>query len=163
MSEAPRLPCLVHRMARSNAVEHVARVPDGYIVTVAPPTRNLDQNAKFHAQCEDAERARLEWAGKPRTAEQWKVLFISGHAVATKQGSEMVPGLEGEFVNVRESSARMSKARASSLIEYTAAFLAERGVTDSGPHAEPVVRQHEQRITLRGDDAYVDSRGPLRL
>jgi hypothetical protein len=36
----------------------------------------------------------------------------------------MVPGIEGEFVNLRESTARMSKARGSSLIEYTLAFVA---------------------------------------
>jgi hypothetical protein len=135
---------LVHRLARANCIDYISRVEDGVVVTVSQPTRNLDQNAKFHAQCEDAERAGLEWGGKRRTASQWKVLFISGHATATKQGSEMIPGLEGEFVNVRESSARMSKARASSLIEYTAAFLAERGVTDSGPHDRHSVRQHEQ-------------------
>ena len=34
----------------------------------------------------------------------------------------MVPGLEGEFVNLRESTALMSKARGSSLIEYSRAF-----------------------------------------
>ena len=36
----------------------------------------------------------------------------------------IVPGLEGEFVNLRESTAAMSKSRGSSLIEYTMAFMA---------------------------------------
>jgi hypothetical protein len=40
----------------------------------------------------------------------------------------MVPGLEGEFVNLRESTALMSKARAASLIEYALAFCAMHGV-----------------------------------
>jgi hypothetical protein len=43
--------------------------------------------------------------------------------MATKEGSEMVPGLEGEFVNVRESTALMSKRRGASLIDYAEAFL----------------------------------------
>jgi len=100
-------------------------------VTVKPERRSLDQNAKFHALCQDAEKAGLCWAGAPRTAEQWKVLFVSGHATATKQGAEIVPGLEGEFVNIRESTAAMSRQRGSSLIDYTVAFLAMHGVTPS--------------------------------
>jgi hypothetical protein len=39
-----------------------------------------------------------------------------------------VPGLEGEFVNLRESTALMSIKRGASLIEYTQAFAAEHGV-----------------------------------
>jgi hypothetical protein len=97
-------------------------------VIVKPETRSGDQNAKFHALCSDLERSGVEWAGKPRDAAAWKVLLVSGHAVATKQGAEMVPGLEGEFVNIRESTALMSKARGSSLIEYAVAFCAEHGI-----------------------------------
>jgi hypothetical protein len=76
----------------------------------------------------DIARAGLPWAGKPRNAAQWKVLLVSGHAAATKEGSDMVPGIEGEFVNLRESTAAMSKARGSSLIEYTLAFCAMQGI-----------------------------------
>jgi len=76
--------------------------------------------------------AGIPWAGKNRTATEWKVLLVSGHAVATKQGSDMVPGLEGEFVNLRESTAHMSIARASSLIEYTLAFCAAHEVPIRG-------------------------------
>lgn len=97
-------------------------------LTIKPDTRSLEQNAKFHALCSDIAKSGAQWAGKARTAEQWKVLLISGHAMATKQGSEMVPGLEGEYVNIRESSAQMSAKRASSLIEYTQAWCAINGV-----------------------------------
>ena len=90
--------------------------------------RSLDQNAKFHALCEDIAKQGTEWAGKPRTAAEWKVLLVSGHAMATKEGAEMVPGLEGEFVNLRESTAKMSKRRSASLIEYTLAFCAQNGI-----------------------------------
>jgi hypothetical protein len=95
---------------------------------VAEPTRSLEQNAKFHAICTDISRAGIEWAGKRRNASQWKVLLVSAHAVTTKEGAEIVPGIEGEFVNIRESTALMSKARGSSLIEYALAFCADRDV-----------------------------------
>jgi len=114
--------------ARRNAIEAIRSAPVGYEVILKEPTRNADQNAKFHAICSDIARSGLEWAGKKRSADQWKVLLVSGHATATKEGSEMVPGLEGEFVNVRESTALMSVRRSSSLIEYAIAFCAMHGV-----------------------------------
>lgn len=124
---------LAHPEARRRAAACCMESPDGYMVVVSEPTRSLDQNAKFHAICEDLARAKAEWAGKPRDAAAWKVLLVSGHAVATKLGSEIVPGIEGEFVNIRESTARMSKARGASLIEYSIAFCAEHGVNQEFP------------------------------
>jgi hypothetical protein len=97
-------------------------------VTVKPMNRTLGQNAKFHALCTDIAKSGATWAGKRRTTEQWKVLMVSGHAVATKAGAEMVPGLEGELVNLRESTAQMSVKRSSSLIEYTLAWCATNDV-----------------------------------
>lgn len=65
----------------------------------------------------------VEWNGKPRSEAEWKVLLISAHAYATGLEFEISIGLEGELIEVRESSAKMSKARSSSLIEYAIAFL----------------------------------------
>jgi hypothetical protein len=93
-----------------------------------PERRSTEANAKFHAICGELEKSGLAWAGKPRDSAAWKVLLVSGHAMATKQGAEMVPGLEGEFVNLRESTALMSRARSASLIEYALAFCATNGV-----------------------------------
>lgn len=95
---------------------------------IRPERRSTEANAKFHALCSDLAKAQVPWMGKPRTAIQWKVLLVSGHSIATKEGAEVIPGLEGEFVNIRESTAQMSRARASSLIEYTLAFCAAHGV-----------------------------------
>jgi len=119
---------LSHKQARLRAIQAVNESPDGYIVVVRPPARSLEQNAKFHAICTDLAKSKATWAGKPRTADQWKVLLVSGHAVATKEGAEIIPGLEGEFVNIRESTALMSKKRGSSLIEYSLAFCAQHGI-----------------------------------
>lgn len=97
------------------------------VLEVRPETRSDQQNRLLHALFADIAR-QAEWAGKKRTPEQWKVLFVSGHAVATKQGSDMVPGLEGEYLNLRESTARMSKARMASLLEYVMAWAVENGI-----------------------------------
>lgn len=105
-------------------------------VSVKPETRSTEQNAKFHAICDDIAKSGATWAGKPRSAAEWKVLLVSGHAVATKEGAEVVPGLEGEFINLRESTALMSVRRSSSLIEYAIAWCAQAGVRLSVKEAE---------------------------
>jgi hypothetical protein len=115
---------LAHPEARRRAMAAVANAPEGYAVAVSAPSRSGEQNAKFHAICSDLAKCGAQWAGKRRTAAQWKVLLVSGHAVATKEGAEIIPGLEGEFVNIRESTALMSVKRGSSLIEYSQAYLA---------------------------------------
>lgn len=119
---------LVHDEARRRAVACVVEAPAGYVVEVREPRRSGDQNAKFHALCSDLAASDATWGGKRRTLAQWKVLLVSGHAMATGEGAEMVPGIEGEFVNLRESTAAMSKKRGASLIEYTLAFCATHGV-----------------------------------
>lgn len=96
-------------------------------------TRTLPQNAKFHAICSDIAKSDMQWMGKKRSAKQWKVLLVSGHAVATKEQAELVPGLEGEYVNLRESTALMSIPRGASLIEYAIAFCAMNNITLSDP------------------------------
>ena len=68
---------------------------------VRPETRSDAQNRLLHALFGDVSKQAL-WMGASRTPEQWKLLFVSGHAIATKLGADMVPGLEGEFLNLRE-------------------------------------------------------------
>jgi len=119
---------LVNDLVRQRVLQAIREAPEGFAVTVGEPTRSLDQNAKFHALCSDLGKSQVLWAGKPRTSAEWKVLLVSGHATATHEGSEIIPGIEGEFVNIRESTALMRKARGASLIEYTLAFAAMNGL-----------------------------------
>lgn len=119
---------LINDHVRSNAMRAIAQAQAMDVVTVSPPKRSLDQNAFFHALCADIARAGMQWAGKPRDATEWKTLLVSGHTKATDGEVEFCPGLEGEFVNIRESTARMGVRRANSLIEYTLAFCATHGI-----------------------------------
>jgi hypothetical protein len=122
---------------RRQAMSAVANAPSNFTVEVKPTKRTDDQNRRFHAMIGDIARARIPWAGKVRTAEQWKVLLVSGHAAATKDGcGDIVPGLESEFVNLRESTALMSIKRGASLIEYTRAWGDMRDVVWSEPETE---------------------------
>lgn len=119
---------LINPEVRSNALVAVRQAPDGYVVSVSEPKRSLDQNAHFHALCSDLSKSGIKWAGKVRDKDAWKAILVSGHAVATGEGGEVIPGIEGEFVAIRESTSRMGVRRASSLIEYTMAFCVTNGI-----------------------------------
>ena len=95
--------------------------------------RSLDQNAIFHAIAGDISKSGMEWAGKVRSPSDWKALLVSAHAVATGRPGEVIQGLEGELVAIRESTARMSRERASSLIEYALCFAAENEIPLNDP------------------------------
>ncbi|MFK5217226.1 recombination protein NinB [Glaesserella parasuis] len=116
---------------KNNALQFVRALPidekKPLVVEVKPITRNLEQNAKFHAMCGDIAR-QVQFNGEWLPLEAWKVLLISAHAEATKEGSRLVIGLEGELVNIRESTAEMSVKRKASLIEYTTAWGVSHGV-----------------------------------
>ena len=64
-------------------------------VVVGEPTRTLLQNDRFHAICNDVAKSGQLWAGKPRSAAAWKCLLVSGHAVATGESADVVPGIGG--------------------------------------------------------------------
>jgi hypothetical protein len=119
---------LINDRVRANASRAVAEAPDDYVVTIGPRKRSSDQNAHFHAICTDLENSPLKFAGKRRSKDEWKALLVSGHAVATEEPGEVIPGLEGEFVAIRESSASMGVRRAASLITYALAFCDMNGV-----------------------------------
>lgn len=126
MTHAARLYEPVQALTALKAAWHYVK---GYLVAgggaldlqIKVETRTSRQNRLLHALFGDVARQSL-WLGKKRTASEWKVLFVSGHSVATNQGAEMVPGLEGEFLNLRESTAQMGKARMASLLDYVLAY-----------------------------------------
>jgi hypothetical protein len=107
---------------RRRVCEIIAKAPDEIICILKDSTRTLEQNAMFHALCREASLTH-KFMGRKLSTAQWKVLFVSGHAIATGKGADMVPGLEGEFVNLRESTAQMGIKRMISLIEYSQAYL----------------------------------------
>lgn len=120
----------VHSAARDGATRAIKVAPDGYVCVVRPPNRSLDQNAKFHAIVADIAKAQPVWAGLNMDFEDWKQLLVHSHAIATAAGGvRMVPDLEGHsFVQLRESTATMTKPRGSSLIEYCVAWAVKRGI-----------------------------------
>jgi hypothetical protein len=132
MSDATKLRMTLHN-AQSGGVLWTtagqwakAMLIAGHRLTLSlhPETRKEAQSRKFHALCGDLEKSGHALHGKPRTKDEWKVLLISGHATATHEPTEFVPGLEGELVNIRERTAVMGVKRMASLVEYATAYCA---------------------------------------
>lgn len=113
---------LLNNEIKRNACNVVMQASTDSVLTIKPKTRSSEQNAKFHAMCQDL--AGKKWGGKERSAAEWKVLLVSGHMIATGEAQNMTVGIEGEVVNLRESTATMSAKRMASLIEYTQAWIA---------------------------------------
>lgn len=112
---------LLNNEIKRNACNVVMQASTDSVLTIKPKTRSSEQNAKFHAMCQDL--AGKKWGGKERSAAEWKVLLVSGHMIATGEAQNMTVGIEGEVVNLRESTATMSAKRMASLIEYTQAWI----------------------------------------
>jgi sulfite reductase beta subunit-like hemoprotein len=110
--------------ARRNAAEFILNAaPDGFAVTVAEPTRTLEQNARMWALLTDISE-QVEWYGKRLTPEDWKHVFTASLRKLT-----VVPNLDGTgFVALGLSTSRMSKKELGDLMELIAAFGSERGV-----------------------------------
>lgn len=120
---------LVHETARRNAISAVARAQDEMIVEIKPATRTVLQNARLWAMLTDISR-QVEWHGLKLSPEDWKHIFSAG---LKKQRA--VPGLDGGFVVLGQSTSKMTKAEMSELQELMSAFGDERGVkwSDPGP------------------------------
>ena len=126
---------LINQDTKVHVCRQVMQAEFGRVVTIQDPTRTLEANAKLHAMLTDISR-QAKYMGKPRSVEFWKALFVSGWMVATDQNPEMCPGLEGEYLVLRESTATMSGKRLSSVIEYVHAWAAQEGVRFTAPEWE---------------------------
>lgn len=112
-------------------------------IEVFEPPRNVDQNALLHAALTDISR-QCEWAGRKWPMEEWKALMVSAHAQVEERPAQVVAGLEGELVAIRESTARMSKRRMSSLIDYVLAWGSTNDVEWSKPGEVDEWRQERE-------------------
>lgn len=117
---------LVHSTARQMAVRAVTLAPEGMVVEIKPKTRSLEQNAALWAMLTDVSR-QVDWHGQKLTPEDWKHVFS-----ASLKQQRAVPGLDGGFVVLGQSTSKMTVREMSDLMEVISAFGAERGVRFTG-------------------------------
>jgi NinB protein len=117
---------LVHPTARQMASRACIQAPDGYVVEIKPRTRSLDQNARMWAMLAEIAQ-QVEWHGQKLAAEDWKHVFS-----ASLKQQRAVPGLDGGFVVLGQSTSKMTIREMSDLMEVASAFGAQHEVRFSG-------------------------------
>lgn len=110
-------------VARKSICRHVMTADEGYIVTIAEPSRNLEQNAKMWAMLADVSE-QTDWHGNKLNPEEWKDLLSAGLVQ-----SKVVPNMTGNgFVILGQRTSKLSKSQFAALIELITAFAVDRGV-----------------------------------
>lgn len=118
-----------YRAAFTAAWEIFQRVKDSgkrYILEIRPETRSDRANRRLHAML-GALAKHAEYQGRKLDIDGWKLVLVSAHTIATGE-ADFVHGIEGELINLREQTSKMSGARISSLMEYISAYAASIGI-----------------------------------
>lgn len=117
---------LAHDTARNRAMQAVAEAPDGMVVTIKEPTRNLEINAALHATLTEI-AARMKWAGKQWDVETWKRLLVAAWTRASGQPVVMLPAIDGAGVDiVFRRTSQMTQAEMRDLMAFIDAWAAEQ-------------------------------------
>jgi len=119
---------LVHSEARARAQQCIAQAPDGYVVEVREPSRNLDQNALLWVLLEAFSR-QLKWpvngAMVSMSPEEWKDVLSAAFKNETQR---VAMGLSGGMVILGMRTSKMTKRQFAEFIEFIQATAVERGV-----------------------------------
>ncbi|MDJ0087688.1 recombination protein NinB [Pantoea allii] len=99
-------------------------------VTIQEDTRSLAQNRMLWACLHDV-ASQVVWYGKKLDSESWKHIFS-----ASLKGQETVPGINGGFVVLGQSTSKMRVSEMRDLITLIHAFGAEHGVRFSDESAQ---------------------------
>lgn len=118
-----------HREARARALQYIAETPDGFSVTVAPPRRNGDQNARLHATLGEI-ASQIKWAGELRDIDTWKRLLTAAWLRARGENVQFLPAIDGHGVDIvfRHTSS-LTRGECAELIDYVTAWAIDHGVT----------------------------------
>lgn len=97
------------------------------IVEVKEATRSTEQNARMWAMLTEVSN-QVVWHGRKLTTEEWKHVFT-----ASLKRQDVVPGLDGGFVVLGQSTSKMGVREMGELMELISAFGAQQGVKFSAP------------------------------
>jgi hypothetical protein len=99
-------------------------------LTIGEETRSLPQNSRMWAMLGEVAK-QVEWHGQKLDADDWKNVFT-----ASLKKQRAVPGIDGGFVVLGQSTSKMSKAELGEVMDLIDAFGAQHGVTFSENHDE---------------------------
>ena len=93
-----------------------------FVVTVKKKTRSIEQNSRMWAMLNEISQ-QVVWHGKKLTPEEWKHVFS-----AAMKKQDVVPGLDGGFVVLGQSTSQMTVKEMCEMQELMEAFGAQQGV-----------------------------------
>ena len=119
---------MAHAEARRRAMAAVADAPEGYVIRIDEPTRNLEQNALLWVLLSEFSR-QLVWpvngAMVKLEPEEWKDILTAAY----KQESQRIAmGLNGGMVMLGMRTSKMGKRQFGEFVEFVQATAADRGV-----------------------------------
>lgn len=107
---------------RKAAHELIDEAKAGSRITIEPPKRSIEQNAKMWAMLSEVSD-QVDWYGNKLTPEEWKDVFS-----ASIKKQKVVPGIDSGFVVCGQRTSKMSVQEMADLITLMEAFGAEQGV-----------------------------------
>lgn len=117
---------MVDQARKNNAIQFIQQLPTDsdkpLTITIQDRNRTLEQNARLWATLRDISE-QVVWYGRKMDSESWKHVFT-----AALKRQETVPGIDGGFVVLGQSTSKMRVSEMRDLIELMKAFGAERGV-----------------------------------
>jgi len=120
---------LAHAEARRRAIECIQRAPDGHVVEVREPTRNLEQNALLWVLL-TAFAEQLDWPVNGRmvkmSAEDWKDVLS---AAFRREQNRVAMGVDGGMVILGLRTSKMGKREFGEFLEFVQSVAVERGVS----------------------------------
>lgn len=130
---------LAHQQARAGAIEAIRSAPDGYAVTIAEPTRTLEQNAAqwpylagFAQQRQLCINGQMQWV----TDEDWKDVLT-----ACWNGEMRMAVFDGKVIMLPQRTSKMGKKVFSTWMEFLVAMAAQCCV-------EPVYKSAPRAVYL---------------
>lgn len=96
-------------------------------VVAKTETRSTAQNSRMWAMLTDVSR-QVIWHGQKLAPEDWKVM-----ATAALKKQRVIPGIEGGFVVLGDSTSQMTIAEMGELMDFLEAFGAQHDVRFTAP------------------------------
>ena len=111
----------------ANTVKPGTMAGHRYRLTVREETRSTAQNSRMWAMLEDVSR-QITWHGRKLSKEDWKHIFS-----ASLKKQDAVPGIDGGFVVLGQSTSKMTVREMGDLMTLMEAFGAEHEVRFTAP------------------------------
>lgn len=120
-----------HKVSESAVQRGIAAwlaAPNGYVMTIAPPKRTLEQNAaQWPVLACFAEQLQWPINGRLETllSSEWKDILT---AAFSQEAQRVSPGLNGGMVLLGQRTSEFGKSRFGEWLEFLHATAADRGI-----------------------------------